>query len=288
VAGKTTTGAEASSDFGALRGAEAPLFHGAARSFPFHKGVLFRRGLLAAPFLFMEKNNDNSGREPIDIDGREDKVKSNVKGVGPFGGAQGKQECPTHTNQSHRGQMEVIELQAVADDNTKRTGEVIEAAFLAKVCKLRIPVCKPWGDSERYDFVVDWGKGFWSVQVKAGSKGKGSIYRARAGREGKVFTKDDMDFVVVHIVPEDLWYVVPVEIAEGLTTLWFNPRSRRARFEKYREAWCLLDCGQNERGRVDIPQRCRSEEVKVRCAACPLQQNLSSQNLTSPVKIRPR
>ena len=187
----------------------------------------------------------------------------------------------------------MIDLQAVADDNTKRVGEMIEAAFLAKVCKLRIPVCKPWGDSERYDFVVEWGKGFWSVQVKGGSRGKGSIYRARAGRLGKVFTKDDMDFVVVHIVPEDLWYVVPIEIAEGLTTLWFNPRSTRARFEKYREAWCLLDCPRKARGRGDIPRRCRSEEVKVRCAVCPLGQNVASQNvasqkLASHVKIRPR
>jgi hypothetical protein len=173
-------------------------------------------------------------------------------------------------NSGEEQEKEVIELQAVADDNTKRVGEMIEAAFLAKVCKLRIPVCKPWGDSERYDFVVDWGKGFWSVQVKGASTQEGLIYTVSAGRTGKVFTKDDMDFVVVHIVPLDLWYVVPVEIAEGSSSLWFNPRSTRSRFEKYREAWCLLDCGLKERGREDIPRQCRSEEVKVRCAVCPL------------------
>ena len=198
-----------------------------------------------------------------------------------------------NNNSGMEQEREVIDLQAVADDNTKRVGEAIEAAFLAKVCKLRIPVCKPWGDSERYDFVVDWGKGFWSVQVKGGSSQDGTIYRVRAGCFGKVFTKDDMDFVVVHIVPEDLWYVVPIEIAEGLCSLWFNPRSTRSRFEKYREAWCLLDCPRRARGRWDIPVRCRSEEVKVRCAVCPLQQNLSSQNLSSQdlashAKIRPR
>jgi PD-(D/E)XK endonuclease len=128
-----------------------------------------------------------------------------------------------HNNNSGEEQKkEVIDLQAVADDNTKRMGEAIEAAFLAKVCQLRIPVCKPWGDSERYDFVVDWGKGFWRVQVKGGSSHDGSSYRVRAGCSGKVFTKEDMDFVVVHIVPEDVWYVVPIEIAEGLSTLWFQ------------------------------------------------------------------
>jgi hypothetical protein len=180
----------------------------------------------------MEENNDNSGREQ---------------------------------------ENEVIELQAVANDNCKRMGEAVEAAFLAKVCKLRIPVCKPWGDSERYDFVVDWGKGFWRVQVKGGTYCERGKYQAGAGGNGKPFTKEDMDFVVVHIVPVDVWYVIPIEMAEGLVKLWFNPRSTRARFEKYREAWCLLDCPRKGRGRGDMPVRCRSEGVKVRCAVCPLQ-----------------
>jgi hypothetical protein len=164
---------------------------------------------------------------------------------------------------------ELIEIQAVAEDNSKRMGEAVEAAFLAKVCKLRIPVCKPWGDSERYDFVVDWGKGFWRVQVKGGSYYDGSKYQVGSGGKGKPFTKADMDFVVVHIVPEELWYVVPIEMAEGLKALWFNPGSKEARFEKYREAWCLLDCARKARGRGDFPARCRSEGVRVRCAVCP-------------------
>jgi hypothetical protein len=181
-----------------------------------------------------------------------------------------------HDNSGREYKRELIEIQAVADDNHKRCGEAIEAAFLAMVCKLRIPVCKPWGDSERYDFVVDWGRGFWRVQVKGASycsaPRNGSMYHAAAGSNGQRFTKEDMDFVVVHIVPEDLWYVVPIEIAEGSAALWFNPRSKKARFEKYREAWCLLDCPKKARGWSDIPSRCRSEEMKVRCAVCPLRE----------------
>jgi len=224
---------------------------------------------LAAPFLFMERQNDNSGRElSIEFRGEESEVKLNVQGVG--------QECPTHTsNYNGIGQeclahAELIDLQAVAEDNCKRMGEAVEAAFLARVCKLRIPVCKPWGDSERYDFVVDWGKGFWRVQVKGGSYCEGSKYQAGPGGQGKPFTKEDMDFVVVHVVPLDVWYVIPIEKVEGLVKLWFNPRSTRARFEKYREAWCLLDCPRKGRGSGDIPAVCRSEGVKVRCAVCPL------------------
>jgi|SRR5579863_5491071 len=228
----------------------------------------------------MGKRNDNSGREPIENSGREAEVKSKVKGVGlHISKVKIKsksniksvgQECPTHTGNPKIEGGEVISLQAVADETPKRMGEAVEAAFLCKVCRLRIPVCKPWGDSERYDFVVDWRKGFWRVQVKGSSFCEGKKYQAGAGGKGKPFTREDMDFVVVHIVPLDVWYVVPIEMAEGLVKLWFNPGSKRARFEKYREAWCLLDCGREARGRGDIPVKCRSEGVKVRCAVCPL------------------
>jgi hypothetical protein len=33
------------------------------------------------------------------------------------------------------------------------------------------------------------------------------------------------------VVPLDVWYVIPIEQAEGLVKLWFNPRSTRARFD---------------------------------------------------------
>jgi hypothetical protein len=162
--------------------------------------------LTGCAFLFMREKKDNSGSgQNTDFCDREMKMNANVKGVG--------QECPTHTGNVTN--MEMIDLQAVAEDNCKRMGEAVEAAFLAKVCKMRIPVCKPWGDSERYDFVVDWGKGFWRVQVKGGSYCEGKKYQAGAGGKGKPFTKEDMDFVVVYIVPVDVWYVVPIEWRRG-------------------------------------------------------------------------
>jgi hypothetical protein len=37
----------------------------------------------------------------------------------------------------------------------KRRGEMGEAAFLLKASALGFGVAKPWGDSERYDFIVD-------------------------------------------------------------------------------------------------------------------------------------
>src|SRR2546430_14529241 len=53
--------------------------------------------------------------------------------------------------------------------NTKRTGELAEAAFLHKAVGLGLKVTKPWGDSERYDFVVDAGERLW----RGGNKNNG-------------------------------------------------------------------------------------------------------------------
>ena len=50
--------------------------------------------------------------------------------------------------------------------NTKRTGELSEAAFLLKAETLGFHLAKPWGDSERYDFILDAHPRLWRVQLK--------------------------------------------------------------------------------------------------------------------------
>src|SRR5882757_6613850 len=50
---------------------------------------------------------------------------------------------------------------------TKRRGELGEAAFLAKAASMGIGVAKPWGDSERYDFIIDVGGRLLKVQIKS-------------------------------------------------------------------------------------------------------------------------
>jgi hypothetical protein len=166
----------------------------------------------------------------------------------------------------------LIEIQAVADDTSKRRGEAAEAAFLARASSLRLAVCKPWGDSERYDLVVDYGKGFWRVQVKAKSFHDGLTYQVGTeNSSGRRYTREEIDFFAVYIVPVNVWYVVPIEVAESLRTLYFNPSGRsKAKYEKYREAWCLFDCARKVRGWKDIPVLCRSRELSQRCAVCPL------------------
>jgi hypothetical protein len=156
----------------------------------------------------------------------------------------------------------------------KRRGEAAEAAFLARATHLGFGVLLPWGESESYDAAVDsrrW-RLLLRVQVKSADSYNAGYVIKTTRANGRVYTLDDIDFMVGYVVPEDIWYIIPVEALGKRATIKFRPHSRRLvkpMFERYREAWCLLDCPREKRGRNDIPKTCRSEELGVRCAVCP-------------------
>jgi hypothetical protein len=131
--------------------------------------------------------------------------------------------------------------------NSKRTGELSEAAFLHKAVGLGFKVTKPWGDSERYDFVVDAGRRLWRVQIKCTAAERAGGYHIQPihfvyGKNKVVYTADDIDVLAAHIVPLDVWYVVPVEALAPGTSLRLYPEGgcERARFENYLEAWSFF------------------------------------------------
>jgi len=141
----------------------------------------------------------------------------------------------------------------------------------------------PWGDSERYDFLLDSGHGhFWRVQVKSTQRYAESRYRVKAAGWKATYTRDEIDFLVAWIIPENLWYVVPIHAFASRKNLRFYPHGgRKALYEKYREAWCLMACprsAQIEPAQIEpdcaSPNQalasCRCEQLSVRCAVCPL------------------
>jgi hypothetical protein len=177
-------------------------------------------------------------------------------------------EEPSHSEMPR----DIIELQAVAEPTRKRRGEAAEAAFLARATNLGFSVCLPWGDSERYDSVVTMDQGFLRVQVKSATRYLETRYRVKTtGASGTVYTAAEIDFFVAYIVPEDIWYVIPIAAIGHRKGARFYPHTHRSHghFEKYREAWCLLACQPNARGWKDIPVTCRRKDLKVRCAVCP-------------------
>jgi PD-(D/E)XK endonuclease len=116
--------------------------------------------------------------------------------------------------------------------NTKRAGERSEAAFLYKAAELGFGVAKPWGDSERYDFILDNGRRLLRIQVKATNSLRARAYETRAtytvGKGRAVYSPADIDFLVAHIIPLDLWYVLPVRACIPSPMLRFYP-DRQAR-----------------------------------------------------------
>ena len=142
--------------------------------------------------------------------------------------------------------------------NPKRLGEHAESVFLERAIGEGFAVAKPWGESDRYDFVVDAGGRFWRIQVKSSNQTWGGRYgcygvmahslRYGGGKRG--YTPSEIDILAAYIAPEKLWYIIPIRAVGAalnikIYTYARNPQNRghpRAHnFELYREAWWVLN-----------------------------------------------
>jgi hypothetical protein len=150
----------------------------------------------------------------------------------------------------------------------KRQGHIAELAFMHKAAELGFGVIKPSGDVEHYDFILDSGCRLWRVQVKSTHtrrKSRRSFdVKTSHGHARRTYTKDDIDFVVVYIVPPRAWYVIPVCALNSGVKINLNPDNPRscARFERYRDAWCLMACPRHGPPRPEVA-------VDRRCSSCP-------------------
>lgn len=137
---------------------------------------------------------------------------------------------------------------------TKRRGELAELVFQLIATRMGFAVSKPYGDSERYDFVLDSRQPhpdfrlaslLWRVQVKASSQIAGGFYRVktshRRGNRDIRYHPGEIDFIAAYIIPEDTWYIIPIH-AVGATSLLFRRKEdhRPSLYSRYKEAWHLL------------------------------------------------
>jgi PD-(D/E)XK endonuclease len=128
----------------------------------------------------------------------------------------------------------------------KQRGELAELGFMFKAAGLGFGVAKPWGDSERYDFILDSGERLWRVQVKSTYVARSPKYSVNAcgssSGKKKSYTAEEIDILVAYIVAENVWYVVPVAAFAPRRRLNFYPFESKWRgsYEKYREAWDLM------------------------------------------------
>src|SRR5437868_2699319 len=94
----------------------------------------------------------------------------------------------------------------------KRKGEYVEALFLSRAIALGYNVCKPWGDSTPYDFILERDGRTLNIQVR-------SIWKKLRWRyplhltgfcRTRRLSQRDIAFLIAYVVPEDVWYVIPV------------------------------------------------------------------------------
>jgi hypothetical protein len=135
--------------------------------------------------------------------------------------------------------------------NPKKRGEWVELKFMVKAAEYGLGVSKPWGDSSRYDFGVEGGGGLVRVQVKSTMcRDKGSY--ACAVRPnlfmGNPYKKGDFDFLAAYVIPEDVWYIIPVKlVVKGrMGMIILTPSVAGHKYEPYMEAWHLLGTPQIE------------------------------------------
>ncbi len=84
------------------------------------------------------------------------------------------------------------------------------------------------------------------MQVKSTRTAKRGVYEISAhgcwgGRD--IYTKDEIDFIVAYVVPEDACYIIPIEATRGRKRLCLHPNVPRRqcyKYENYREAWWLM------------------------------------------------
>ena len=163
------------------------------------------------------------------------------------------------------------------EQSTKRRGEISELAFALAAARHGFGISRPYGDSERYDIILDSAHiasvipnraerprtacpepshgnllsaaarpRLIRVQVKATTQFLCGLYRVNAHRRinGRAvpYKLSEIDFFVAYVIPEDSWYIFPLPHILGLTSLSLNPKRRRKRHENdpYREAWHFL------------------------------------------------
>lgn len=128
--------------------------------------------------------------------------------------------------------------------NPKRRGEWVELQFMARAAAHGLVVSKPWGDSARYDFIVEHRGRFSRVQVKSttnwfrGAYLCNTVSRAPYCRP-RPYTSAQIDFLAAFVIPEDLWYIVPASLLARFA-IALNPRDPRNKYARYMEAWHLL------------------------------------------------
>ncbi len=134
-----------------------------------------------------------------------------------------------------------------ANVTSKQRGELAEMMFMVKAAKKGFATAKPYGDSRRYDFIVDTGRRLWRVQVKSSSRLCKGAYHVSSNRHSSgrmmAYRASEIDLVIAYVVPENSWFVIPLKAFAPRKSLRLYPKGddpRGTMYGRFREAWGLM------------------------------------------------
>jgi hypothetical protein len=125
--------------------------------------------------------------------------------------------------------------------------------FLQRASERGLCVAKPWGDSARYDFIVEHAGRFHRVQVKCASWGPPQPNGRRSYRchvtsrrfdwqtrnfGYRAYSGSEIEFFAIYIVPEQTWFIVPIRRSQ--MSMLLSPHDPKSKYFPFREAWHLL------------------------------------------------
>jgi PD-(D/E)XK endonuclease len=138
--------------------------------------------------------------------------------------------------------------------NYKERGEWVELLFMTVAAGLGFRVAKPWGDSARYDVIVENEGRFLRMQVKSTEQWTGTSYICQLHMCDRLYTPEEIDYYAVYVLPEDVWYIFPAKTLAGLGAVVLSPHREGHKYRRYMENWWLLTRHHFRRGaRTVVP-----------------------------------
>jgi len=96
-----------------------------------------------------------------------------------------------------------------------------------------------WGEHQ-LRFYFEHKRRFLRVQVKATRSKQCNSYYCHVRRSHRAaYTREHIDFIAAYLVPRDIWYIIPLEIA-GTDMIVLSPDLATSKHAAYKEAWHLL------------------------------------------------
>ncbi len=155
--------------------------------------------------------------------------------------------------------------------NAKRQGEYAEMKFQVEGFEHGLALSKPFGESMPYDYIADNGKRLLKIQIKSVSAHRQRAYKVglhaasklrwrvpgkrvqarrhwiypiamHQGHRVRGYQPSEIDFVAALVIPEEVWYIIPVRAIKGRVVICVFPNNpdSKGMFERYKEAWHLL------------------------------------------------